>query len=271
MNLPEISGGAPRRSARFAGRVLSSLVLTSLVALVAAFFIVLTLAWSAGHARASQPSARADGGGRPTSTATPACALDRNYQVTASAGATMIPATNYVPGTSCSGCVVRIDLPFGYQWYDLFTRSYANLSSEGNLQFLTESAAGNNLCLPQGSLMGAIMPYWDDLTTSLSPRMGYYTALVGAAPNRIFVVRYYGAKITAGRARTVEYEVLLYEGEPRFDIIYGAAGDGGREATIGVQGISGGDGRWTAYACNAQSIAAGTRLRFDRRICSLDR
>jgi hypothetical protein len=167
--------------------------------------------------------------------------------------------------------VVRIDLPFAYQWYDLTTFNYANLSSEGNAQFYTNSPTGNNRCLPQGAIMGAIMPYWDDLTTALVPTMGYYTALVGSAPNRIFVIRYYGAKTSSGRARTVEYELLLYEGEPRFDIIYGATGDGGREATIGVQGISGGDGRWTEYSCNAQGVTAGTRLRFDRRICSLCR
>ena len=271
MDLPEISVGVPPRPRRSTGRVLSSLVFTGLATATAAIFVMFTFAWSAGNAMASQPSVQADGGGRPTSTATPACALNRNYQVTASAGATMIPSNNYVPGTNCSGCVVRIDLPFAYQWYDLFMRSYANLSSEGNLQFLTESATGNNLCLPQGGIMGAIMPYWDDLTTSLAPTMGYYTALVGAAPNRTFVIRYFGAKIASGRARTVEYEVLLYEAEPRFDIIYGAVGDGGREATIGVQGISGGDGRWTEYSCNAQSITAGTRLRFDRRICLTDR
>jgi hypothetical protein len=95
--------------------------------------------------------------------------------------------------------------------------------------------------------------------------MGYYTAVVGTEPDRIFAIRYHGGRIAADTQ--FNFEVLLYEKQPRFDIIYGTVHERGFSATIGVQALTGGDGRWTQYSCNTQSINEGTRLVFDRREC----
>lgn len=86
----------------------------------------------------------------------------------------------------------------------------------------------------------------DDLTTFIDDTMGYYTAVVGTAPNRIFVLRYYGRRIAADSQ--VNLEGLLYEGQPRFDIIYGSVHERGYSATIGVQEGTG--TRHTQYSCN---------------------
>ena len=267
MSLPEIVNRGPQLSRRIPGAVSSYLrFIYMMIGVTVAFFVMLTPVWSVGNARASQPwFQKAESAGV---TPTPTCTQARNFQVTVSANATMVPADNYVQGSSCSNCVVSVDLPFPYPFYDYSPRTFVNLSSEGNLQFLLSNASGNNRCLPQGTLIGAIMPYWDDLDTSIDDTMGYYTSVVGIAPDRIFAIRYHGGKVASDSI--VDYEVLLYEGQPRFDIIYGAVHERGFSATIGVQAITGGDGRWTEFSCNTQSINQGTRLVFDRRVCKLD-
>ena len=175
----------------------------------------------------------------------------------------MIPANSYVAGSGCSDCTVNLALPFQYTLYDTSFNS-VNLSSEGNLQFVSNSASGNNECLPTNTLDYAIMPYWNDLDTFIDDTMGYYTALVGTAPNRTFVIRFYGGRIAADTL--FNFEVLLYEGQPKFDIVYGTTHERGFSATIGAQETLA-SGRFTQYSCNTQSINQGTRLTFNRRVC----
>ena len=201
----------------------------------------------------------------PTNTATPtATPCPLNYAVVVTTKATMIPATNYVQGSGCDNCAVNVPLPFTYVLYDTRFASI-RLSSEGNLQFVSNNLSGNNTCLPASTLNYAIMPYWKDLTTSINDTMGYYTAVVGTAPNRTFVIRYHGGRIAADSR--VNFEVLLYEEQPRFDIIYGTVHERGYNATIGVQEGTG--SLYTQFSCNTQSIQQGYRLRFDRSTCPL--
>jgi FG-GAP-like repeat len=191
-----------------------------------------------------------------------ACAIGPDYQVTSTTNATMLPANNYVAGSGCSNCTVPIALPFAYRLYDQIFNS-VNISSEGNLQFVSNSAGGNNVCLPTDQLNHTIMPYWDDLDAFIDDTMGAYTAVVGSVPNRVFVIRLHAGRIAADSI--FDYEVLLYEGQPRFDIIYGPIHERGFSATIGVQ--QGLGEHYTQYSCNTQSINTGTRLTFDRRSC----
>jgi hypothetical protein len=62
------------------------------------------------------------------------------------------------------------------------------------------------------------------------------------------------------------WEVLLYEGQPRFDFIYGSVPGRGASATIGVQGGAVGT-RFTQLSCDTQAVSAGDRLTFDLRSC----
>jgi predicted extracellular nuclease len=193
----------------------------------------------------------------------PGCVTNPDYLVMATAEATMVPATNYVPGSTCNSCIVTIPLPFTYTLYNTAYNS-VNASNKGNLQFNTSSTTGENTCLPTTALGDAIMPYWDALNTNINDTMGIYTSTTGTAPNRVFNIRW-KAGFERSDAR-VEFEVLLYEGQPRFEIIYGAMTATGSSATVGVQK---GDGtRFTQYECNtAGTIQSGMRLVFDRRSC----
>jgi hypothetical protein len=157
-------------------------------------------------------------------------------------------------------------LPFLYTLYDVAFSS-VNAGSNGTLQFATSNTSGINHCLPSSSFARAILPYWDNLDASLDSTMGTFTGLAGTAPNRIFVVKYRGGKKVGHTINVYEYEVLLYEGQLRFDIIYGAAPERGSSATIGVQGIAG--THYTQFSCNTPSLQPGYRLAFNRNTCPL--
>jgi hypothetical protein len=201
--------------------------------------------------------------GGPTPTATPTCTLNENYSVTRTTGNALIPGVNQVPGLSCNTCVVRIEFPFNYLFYhSSVTGAYT--SNKGNMQFISAWSAGDNTCLQSFRLVSSIVPYWDDTNTFINDSMGVYTTVVGTAPNRIFVVEWRAGQIA--NDATFNYEVLLYEGQPRFDFVYGDVTQRGFSATIGAQDwpIASHVVQWS---CNTQSIQPGDRLIFDRRTC----
>jgi hypothetical protein len=75
-----------------------------------------------------------------------------------------------VPGTTDTGNHIddgttTITLPFAYQLYNQ-TFTAANISSNGNIQFVSNSNLLTNACpLPSATFNMPIMPHWDDLRT----------------------------------------------------------------------------------------------------------
>ncbi|MDQ6692895.1 MAG: hypothetical protein M3014_00510 [Chloroflexota bacterium] len=199
-----------------------------------------------------------------TATATQVCVTNANYLYVASTGATIVPAITLVTGSTCNSCTVNIQLPFSYSLYEN-TYTSVNASNKGNLQFSATSSSGTNFCLPSPLLGDAIAAYWDDLNTNLDDTRGIYTSTSGAAPNRTFNIRWHADYVS--NDATADFEVVLYEGQPRFDIIYSNVTTHGYSTTVGVQSAD--QTRSTQYECNTRySIANGTRLSFDRRKCS---
>jgi hypothetical protein len=169
-----------------------------------------------------------------------------------------------VPGTTDTGNhgddqVTTISLPFSYSLYDQ-TFTAINLSSNGNAQFTTTDTAFSNQCLPWTTHDYTVLPYWDDQRTdtnsgcSVFPggTCGIFTSVTGSAPNRIFNIEwrtvYYASPTT-----TANYEVRLYEGQSRFDVIYGAVSSGNTSATAGVQQN---DSAFDQYFCNGSGPGA---------------
>jgi hypothetical protein len=113
----------------------------------------------------------------------------------------------------------------------------------------------------------AILPYWDDFSTSPVPVMGVFTEVVGTAPNRVFIVEWKMLNPTG--PSSPDWEILLYEGQPRFDVIYRSAPGRGDSATIGAQEAIGKVARWVQWSCDTAVIQAGDRIIFDRRTCPL--
>jgi hypothetical protein len=77
-----------------------------------------------------------------------------------------------------------------------------------------------------------IYPYWTDLYL-VNSGFGIFTSISGTAPNRIFNIewrsQYYPGSGSAN------FELRLYEGQSRFDVIYGTVTNGNASATAGVQ------------------------------------
>jgi hypothetical protein len=159
-----------------------------------------------------------------------------------------------VPGVTDTGnhgddTVVTIALPFSYTLYDQ-TFTSINLSSNGNAQFTTTDTTFTNVCLPWSTHNYTIYPYWDDLYL-VNSGFGIFTSVSGTAPNRIFNIEW-RAQYFPGSG-TANFELRLYEGQSRFDIIYGTVTNGNSSATAGVQQN---DTNFQQYFCNGAGGSA---------------
>jgi hypothetical protein len=178
---------------------------------------------------------------------------------------TIVPGTSYVPGSGCNECTVNITLPFAYEFYDT-TYTQVIASNKGVLQFASNNPDGSNTCLPNATFNDAIYPYWDDLNTNINDVMGIYTSVQGTVPNRIFTIEWRAGFVA--NDSTANFEARLYEGQPKFELIYGPTRGGGFSTTVGVQKGTG--ERFTQYSCNTQNVVPnGRKLVFDRRTCTL--
>ena len=153
------------------------------------------------------------------------------YAVTESTG-TIVPGTQDV-GNHCNNCLTQVFLPFEYQLYDR-TFTVTRASSNGNSQFTSFSAESANGPLPRNDFGYTIFPYWDDLDTSLTGT-GIFTSISGTAPNRIFNIEWRAREMNTQFSPTSNFELQLYEGQTRFDVVYGQTGSNGASATAGVQ------------------------------------
>src|SRR5438094_4056289 len=175
------------------------------------------------------------------------CPPSDHYIVT-QIGGSIVPGTTDI-GNHGDDTVTTIALPFSYTLYDQAFNSI-NLSSNGNAQFVTTDTAFTNVCLPWTAHNYTIFPYWDDLYL-VNSGFGIFTSVSGTAPNRIFNIEW-RAQYFPGSG-TANFELRLYEGQPRFDIIYGTLTNGNTSATAGVQK----DGTtFTPYFCNGMGDAA---------------
>ena len=152
-------------------------------------------------------------------------------------------AGNIVPGTldignHCADCGTLINLPFTYTLYNqLFTT--VRVSANGRLDFVTDHVINNvNNCLPappdpNGPFDYTISAYWDDLRTDIGAS-GIFTSVSGVFPNRFFNIEFRTVYFN-NNAQNADFEVRLYEGQARFDVIYGPVQKGNTSATAGVQ------------------------------------
>ena len=191
----------------------------------------------------------------PTATATPpSCA--GQYVIT-QIGGSIVPGTTDI-GNHSDDLVTTILLPFSYTLYGT-TFTSVNLSSNGDAQFTTTSAGSTSICLPWSGHNDTIFPYWTDLLTNAQPgcsgysggTCGIYTSVSGSAPNRIFNIEwrtvYNDPPSNIARAN---FELRLYEGQTRFDVIYGEVAYG-NNGSIGVAaGTQRQDNCFNQYFCN---------------------
>ena len=198
---------------------------------------------AAGNVPLPSPTPTPTASPSPTSTATPTptpipCAGLTIIQISGS----IVPGTTDI-GNHGDDQVTTIALPFPFTLYGQ-TFTSINLSSNGNAQFVTTDTAFTNQCLPWTTHNYTIYPYWDDLYL-VNSGFGIFTSVSGTAPNRIFNIEW-RAQYFPGSG-TANFELRLYEGQPRFDVIYGTVDNGNSSATAGVQRD---DACFNEYFCN---------------------
>ncbi|HYG11953.1 MAG TPA: lamin tail domain-containing protein [Pyrinomonadaceae bacterium] len=190
------------------------------------------------------------------------------YRFTSTNGASIVPGTTQVTGFSCvatpgDDCVATIALPFAYSFY-ANTYTSAVVSSNGNIQFATANPdyGQNEVCFPLNLFSFSIVPHFSDMTIGGAGE-GIFTSVSGSAPNRIFNIEW-RASALGKPAGSLNFEVRLYEGQTRFDIIYGSVANNGFDATVGVQrgAVPAGDaaGAFTQYECRSGGLRNGQMI-----------
>lgn len=188
-----------------------------------------------------------------------------NYQVTQTTGV-ITPGTSQVTVFNCGSpvplddCIASVTLPFSYTLYDQ-TFTSVNVSTNGNLQFVSNSTdyGQGDVCFPLPQFNQAILPHWGDLTIA-GANEGIFTSVSGSAPNRIFNIEW-RASLLNNAPGSLNFEVRLYEGLTRFDLIYGSAPGGGSKVTVGVQKANG--TTYTEFACHQNALRNGMALIFN--------
>ena len=196
----------------------------------------------------------------PTNTVTPTPCID---YITAVLTDTLTPGDTLVPGSQSDDATVPITLPFTAAFYGQnFTA--ANLGTNGNIQFGGASTSFANVCLPTTALSNALLPFWDDLdmTTAVTTTFatGIYTSLTGTAPSRQFNIEWRACLYDTGTCNrgSANFEIRFYEDSQTISTIYGASGDNGAGATVGVQQGTG--TRFTQFSCNTAVLPNGVRV-----------
>jgi hypothetical protein len=176
------------------------------------------------------------------------------YQAVTSTGAAIIPGDTDI-GNHCDDCTTTISLPFGVSFYGVNATS-ANVSSNGNVQFVSNSSTYRPGCLPYEAFEFAILPYFDDLRTD-APGQGIFTGLSGTAPNRVFVIEWRTGYFR--RAGSANFEIVFRESSPIISVIYGQTTDHGAFETSGVQAEQGFFSR-TGFSCLSPELTPGLQV-----------
>jgi hypothetical protein len=175
----------------------------------------------------------------PTSTPSPGptCGAGASYEIIQTTG-TLTPAENLLPDSRCDDCMLRPIMPFAYRLYgQIYTT--IDIGSNGYLQFNMPTATPvvRNACDPPLLLQNSIIAFWNDLDMSSTAipnlDLGIYTDTEGVAPDRIFDIEW--RAVLSGTTDYVNFEVRLYEGQSRYDVIFGSMSGGGN-SPVSVRG-----------------------------------
>ena len=180
------------------------------------------------------------------------------YITNTQTGQSITPGTTDI-GNHCDDCATELMLPFEVPVYST-PYSSAYVSSNGNIQFLTANGgAPISACMPL-AISGfdrAFIPYLGDLRTDETGG-GIFTAVLGAPPNRQFVIEWRTSYFQ--RSGSANFEVLLTEGSGTLSVIYGANTDIGSMETSGIQ--SSDLGPFTQFSCGESTLVSGLRVNY---------
>src|SRR5207253_3650001 len=87
-------------------------------------------------------------------------------------------------------------------------------------------------------------------------------------PNRVFNIEWRACiRVSASACTAIDtnFEARLYEGQDKFDLVYGSMAENGGGATVGVQRATGVS--FTQYSCNTASLSTGLQVTFRPLAC----
>ena len=182
-----------------------------------------------------------------------------------SGGAGDMGGTDDVGNHENDGDGTLITLPFAVKLYSLVYSS-ARVGANGVITLAgAHPTTGDNTGLGNGAFGACIFPLWSPLRTDLS-RMGVFSALVGEAGSRAFVLEWRATQESGG---TVNFAVTFYEGSESFDFTYGQLDPVPTAFTIGVQKDGGSPAHQFAFN-EPDLLEPGLRVRADFESEGLD-
>jgi hypothetical protein len=168
----------------------------------------------------------------------------------------IVPGTTDI-GNHCGNCTTAITMPFPVTVFGT-TYTTANVSSNGNIQLVTNNPSYDNVCLPNPSTGVALHPHWAGLQTNGTDR-GIFTSTTGISPNRVFNIEWRATY--SGDPGAVNFEVRLFENDLRIEFIYGAVAGGGGSATVGIDNGT----NPSLFECNSGGLTPGLKLTITAR------
>jgi hypothetical protein len=163
-------------------------------------------------------------------------------------------------GNHCDNCTTSLLLPFNYTFFGtLFGAGSSVLaSSNGVLEFAGNNPTSSNTSLPTASISQAIFPFWTDLRTDngqgACTACGIFTSTTGTVGSRIFNIEWVTNYFSAPGTKAT-FEIQLFEGLQKFNVIYGSLLNSGSNGTSGVQDIGGGNP--TQFSFDSPSLTNG--------------
>jgi hypothetical protein len=152
-------------------------------------------------------------------------------------------------------------LPFSVSFYGTPYAS-VNVSTNGHVSFTAATTAYSNAAIPSAAAPnGAVYPEWDDLIVDASS--GIYTATMGSAPNRYFVIEWRNV-VPYGAAERWDFEIAFSEaGGMTFQYHnVDAARDQGVSATVGIENQAGTDA--LQYSLNQAVLSNTVAIAFSK-------
>jgi subtilisin family serine protease len=179
-----------------------------------------------------------------------------NYWFTLSTFGNIVPGTVDI-GNHDDDVASVIALPFSFTFYG---QNFTNVTvdTNGKLQFGVGTWDYQNTCLPADGYSNMVFAFWDDLETTNAPG-GIFTSVSGTAPNRIFNIEWRAECLTSHLP--LNFEVRLYEGSTRIDMVYGVLYDTGTNATVGIQQDP---THFILFECNAGGLTNGLQLTYQQ-------
>jgi subtilisin family serine protease len=173
--------------------------------------------------------------------------------------------TEWTPGTDLLAltgdqALSTIGMPFPFTFYGR-TYTTVTVTTNGFLTFDRAVFSSTNRPIPSTAFPNAgVYPFWDDLVVDAAG--GIYTAVLGSAPQRRFVIEWRNATFFGAPGR-VTFEVVLHENGRvlmGYRALSSEAQARGASATIGVEDATGTVG--LQYSFNEVALAPDSALLF---------